>query len=304
MPIDANGVRAEIAMLSKGIIARTNLGKLYEQYFAISSRQTRLEIMDILNVKEYKQVDTLADSVINTAYDYLLEYFSLFKTLQYKIYAGELLTDEYIKGEEVSVSNNITADDKREVIREVVAKELYIIYNVSEEESAYNIVCRLEESKFKVREVDVFIKDPLSNELKKLRNRHFIGPMHIVMLDKITDDFLGSSTFFLNGYGLPTGNGKTDGRFPYKFKGVKAWGESEIRLAAAYGTPKLMQILFDRSRSISNHRQYYRNQLRSGSITTEELVNDRVEDSDVAFNILKAILEPAGSEIEITPKDV
>lgn len=295
MPKDANGVVADIAMLSRGIIARTNLGKLYEQYISASSRQTKLEIIDILGVKNGDAVYGLPNTAIDVAYNYLLDYMSLHNTSQYEAYAG-LMVDDRLEGGKLT----ITTDDKKEILKEIVDKELYIIYNIEEQESVNDIVHRLEDSKYKLKIVDVFVKDPLTNTFKAMKGRTFIAPMHIVMLNKITDTFLGSSTFFLNGYGLATGNSKNDGRFPYKFKSVKAWGESEFRLCAAYGSPRLMQILIDRSRSIVNHSQMYRNQLRHGVTTTESLIPDRVEDTDVSINILKAILGPAGLDLEIT----
>ena len=189
-------------------------------------------------------------------------------------------------------------EQKIEILIEIYDKEVYLVYNAQEEESAYDIVNRLEDSMHKLELVPVYIKDPINNVFKELKCRAFIAPLYVVLLNKITDDFLGASTFFLNGYGLPTGKAKEDGRFPYKFKGVRGWGESEMRLVAAYGTPVLMQKLIDRSKSIINHRQYIRNQLLSGVVTTNNLIPNRVEDSDVAINIVKAILEPAGITLE------
>lgn len=113
-------------------------------------------------------------------------------------------------------------------------------------------------------------------------------------------DFLGASSFFLNGYGLPTGKSKEDGRYPYKYKQVRGWGESELRLAAAYGGSLLIQKLADRSKSIVNHRQFYRNQLIAKGVTSFDLIPNRVEDADVAINIVKGILESAGVTINTT----
>ena len=283
MPRDANGLVADVAVLSKGVVARTNLGKLYEQYMAASSRQTKNRIIDILAVKQSSDIDALLDSEINVAYNYLLDYLSNYNTTQYRLYAG--LIDE------------ITIDDKKEILKEIVDKELYLVYNVQEAETAYDIVNRLEASKFKLDIVPVYIKDPLAPGYKELKSRAIIAPLYTVMLNKITDSFLGASTFFLNGYNLPTGKSKEDGRFNYKFKGVRGWGESEMRLVAAYGSPRLLQILLDRSKSIVNHRQWIKKQLLTGTLTNYTLIDERVEDSDVAINIVKAILEPAGVTI-------
>ena len=71
-----------------------------------------------------------------------------------------------------------------------------------------------------------------------------------------------------------------------------------MRLVAAYGSPLLMQKLIDRSKSINNHRQFYRNQILKGVVTTDDLIPFRKEDDDVAINIVKAILEPAGVTID------
>lgn len=300
MPRDANGVVADIVVLSKGIVARTNMGKLYEQHFSKSSRQTKQRIKDILAVKTSREISSLLPSEINIAFNYLLDYLSYFNTTQYKLYSGKVEATKFIADNDLSVLpiGGLSMNQKIEILIEIFDKELYLIYNAQEDESAYDIVNRLEASIHKLEVVPIFIKDPISGGFKEMRCRAFIAPLYTVMLNKITDDFLGASTFFLNGYGLPTGKAKEDGRFPYKFKGVRGWGESEMRLVAAYGTPVLMQKLVDRSKSIVNHRQFIRNQLLTGVVTTNNLIPDRVEDSDVAINIVKAILEPAGITLE------
>lgn len=300
MPRDANGVVADIVVLSKGIVARTNMGKLYEQHFSKSSRQTKQRIKDILAVKTSREISSLLPSEINIAFNYLLDYLSYFNTTQYKLYSGKVEATKFIADNDLSVLpiGGLSMNQKIEILMEIFDKELYLIYNAQEDESAYDIVNRLEASIHKLEVVPIFIKDPISGGFKEMRCRAFIAPLYTVMLNKITDDFLGASTFFLNGYGLPTGKAKEDGRFPYKFKGVRGWGESEMRLVAAYGTPVLMQKLVDRSKSIVNHRQFIRNQLLTGVVTTNNLIPDRVEDSDVAINIVKAILEPAGVTLE------
>lgn len=298
MPYDANGVRADVCMFSKGLVSRTNLGGLYEQYIASSSRQTKKAIIDLLAIKESSEIDTLSVGELDTAYNYLLDYLSYYNTIQYKLYSGTFTGNKFMSEDRVNAVREVTIDDKKEILKQIYDRELYIAYNVQEDETIFDIVVRLEDSKFKLNIVPVYIKDPITNTFKQLKSRSIISPMYIGMLNKISDDFLGGSTYFLNGYGLPTGKSKEDGRFPYKFKGVRGWGESEMRLVAGYGSPLLVQKLMDRSKSIENHRQFYRNQLLAKGVTSEDLIPDRVEDSDVAINIVKGILESAGITIE------
>lgn len=253
--------------------------------------------MDLLAVKSSDEIKSLSTSEIDVAYGYLLEYLSHYNTVQYKLYAGIYTGNQYIKEEELKTAE-VTMDDKIEILTQIYDKELYIRYNVEEEESIYDIICRLEDSKFKIKFVDVFIKNPISGKHIKLKSRSIIAPMHVSLLNKISDSFLGASTFFLNGYGLPTGKAKDDGRFPYKMKQVRGWGESEKRLAAAYGSERLIQILMDRSKSIVNHRQFYKNQMYAKGVTSECLIPNRVEDTDVPINIIKGVLESAGVTIE------
>lgn len=298
MPRDDNGVVADIAIFAKGIISRTNLGVLYEQYFTASSRQMKKAISELLAVKNSNEISKLLDTEIDIAYNYLLDYLSYYNTLQYKLYSGTYVGDNKFNNNG-SIHNNkkATRDEKVEILSEIFDKELYLVYNVSEEETAYDITCRLEDSKYKLQYGHIHIKNPITGEFQKMKSRGFIAPIYTVMLNKIADNFLASSTFFLNGYGLPTGKSKEDNRFPFKFKGVRGWGESEIRLVAGYGTPRLIQILADRGRSIENHRQFYRTQLQTGSMLNETLIPNRVEDADIAISIIAAVLEPAGIKI-------
>lgn len=297
MPRDANGKIADMAIFSKGVVARTILGLPYEQYFMASSRQTKDSIKDLLAVKSSKEIDNLSTSEIDNTFDYLLDYLSNYNTLQYKLYSGTFVGGSH-KVNEIPelVNRQLNRNQKVEILKEIYSKELYIVYNIAEAESAYNIVNRLEESKFKLKIVPVYIKG-IDGEFKELKSRSFIAPLYTMMLNKITDSYLGASTFFLNGYGLPTGKSKEDGRYPYKFKGVRGWGESEYRVVAAYGSPRLMQILNDRSKSIENHRKYYYNQMEARGVNSSCLIPDRIENSDIAINLVRGVLEPAGITI-------
>lgn len=300
MPRDDNGVVADIAIFSKGIISRTNLGVLYEQYFTASSRQMKKAIMSLLAVKDSRDIDKLLDTEITTAYNYILDYLSHFNTLQYKLYSGTYVGDNKFNPKGTLHNNKkATKDEMIEILKEIFDHELYLVYNVAEEESVYDIVNRLEASKFKLKYGHIHFRNPINGEMQTMKSRGFIAPIYTVLLNKISDNFLASSTFFLNGYGLPTGKSKEDNRFPYKFKGVRGWGESEMRLVAAYADPRLIQVLADRSRSIENHRQFYRNQLETGSIQNETLIPNRKEDADIAIDIISAILEPAGIKIDV-----
>ncbi len=303
MPRDANGVVADIAVLSRGIIARTNVGVLYEQGLSAYSRQTKKRITNILSVKKGSEVAPLPVSEVNIAFNYLLDFLSHFNTTQYKLYSGKIDGSKFIANADLSQisTNGLSHKQKVEILAEIVDKELYIVYNASESESAYDIINRLEASPFKLEIVPIYIKDPINGGYKELKSRGIIAPIYTVLLNKISDSFLGASTFFLNGYGLPTGKSKEDGRYPVKFKVVRGWGESEMRLAAAYGTPTLIQKLADRSKSIKNHKKFYRNQMIRQVVTTEDLIPERDEDSDVAINIVKAILQPAGIDINVNP---
>ena len=294
MPKDANGKVADMAIFSKGVVARTILGLPYEQYFMASSRQTKESIKDLLAVKKCKDIDILTTSEIDTAFDFLLDYLSNYNTLQYKLYSGTYVASAHVTKELGDINNvKLTRVEKVEILKEIYSKELYIVYNIEETQKAYDIVNNLENSKFKLKIVPVYVKG-IDGTFKELKSRAFIAPLYITMLNKITDSYLGASTFFLNGYGLPTGKSKEDGRFPYKFKGVRGWGESEFRVVAAYGSPRLMQILNDRSKSIENHRIFYANQLAAKGVTSECLIPTRVENSDIAINIIRGVLEPAG----------
>jgi len=297
MPRDANGVVADIAVLSKGVVARTNEGKLYEQYFTASSRQTKKAIKSLLAVDNVYDIDSLSSDIIENVFQYLRLYLKNFDTTQYKLYCGLYNDDDDVDPRnEVVLHSTLSIADKREILKEIHSKELYLIYNASEEAGAYDILNNLEDSEYRLNIPDVFIKDG-SGEFVKMKSRAIIAPIYMVLLNKTTDDFLGGSTFFLNGYGFPTGKAKGDGRFPYKFKNVKGFGESEMRLLAANTGPKLAQTLADRSRSIVNHKKFYRNQLECGNTTSENLLHNRSEDTDVAVNLVQAVIEASGIRI-------
>lgn len=293
MPRDGNGVVADIAMLSRGVVARTNKGKLYEQYTSMSSRQIRTDVIKLLNVTDVSQISQLRKTEIDVVFDYILDYLSHYNTLQYLAYVGELVVD----GSDGTKPKGLTYAEKIEILEEIYSKEFYIIYNVGEDESAWDIYLRLENSRFKLKTTPIYVKDVVHGGYKELKSKGVIGPIYIQMLNKIADKFLCASTMFINGYGLGTGKAKDDGRYPYNFKTVRGFGESETRLVCAYAKPKLLQIIMDRGRSTINHKIYYRNQLEAGNLLANNLLHNRVEDADDPTAIVKGLIESAGVTI-------
>jgi len=292
MPRDGNGVVADIAMLSRGVVARTNKGKLYEQYVSMSSRQVKGDVIKLLNVSDASEIKNMRKTEISVVFDYVIEYLSYYNTQQYLAYAGLLIVDGTS-----SEPSALSHEQKVEILEEIYEKEFYIIYNVGEVESAWEIYLRLEDSKFKLKTTPIYVKDTLKGGYKELKSKGVIGPIYIQMLNKIADKFLCASTMFVNGYGLGTGKAKGDDRYPWNFKTVRGFGESETRLICAYASPLLLQMIMDKGRSTTNHKIYYRNQLEDGTLLADNLLHNRVEDADDPTAIVKGLIESAGVTI-------
>jgi len=289
MPLDQNGVRADIVMDPSSVVSRMNAGRVYEQYFNGASRQAQLMVREALGVsKVYDRVtmgdiniDSYSHTEINMAMDILLGLLKIIDTEQYTSYL------------------NLDIEQQKVIVYEVLTEEFYLLYRVSSKRAPYEITSAIVNSPYAplISNVELTV-----NGKKKMSHSPvFIGPLYTILLSKTADNFLSTSSSKTNHYGLPIGvSNSNKHRFPYRNSPVKILSETEVRLIAAYGGRYPLAEIKDRANSIKSQDAIYRNILEATQPTNMYSVIDRKVNpygDDIAMRLVDNIFNVGGLSI-------
>lgn len=290
MPIDKNGNRADIIQDPASTISRMNIGRLYEQYISQASRQVKMSIVkdleaisDESDLDREVTIDDLSTDIVNSFFNRLLEFLHIMGNKQY---------DKYKSVAKLSV--------KKDILREVIEKEFYIYYTLDNPKQAYLIVEDLKNSKFAVDIGKITYKD---REGKPVTSKEdiLIGPMYTMLLAKIADTWLATSSAKVNHFGLPTSTSKAEKhRLAWRNSGTKILSETEARLYVAYGSDELLAELKDMGTSIPAHENMTLNILNADMPTNMEHAVDRTKipfGQDKARETIDSLMNAAGFSI-------
>lgn len=273
MPYTEDGVRADMIMDPTSLASRMNIGRSYEIYFNTAIRKAREMIRDVLR-KDANDV--------KSAWKLVVDFLKIIGTEQYNTY------------------KNATEEEKKEILKEIMEKEFFILYRISSEKKPHVIVQELEKSKFKPTKEPVYIPKE-DGSVVRTKASMLIGPLYTILLNKTPDEgIITVASGRTNHYGLPTGSGSQKYAYPYRGYSVKFFSETEARHYIANGSLRLAEEIKDRANSIDTHRLMYKNILMSDTPGFSLTLVDRNEHkfgSDMSLKILHSILNVAGLEI-------
>ncbi len=302
MPVDKYGNVADIIMDPTSIPGRMNAGRLYESYFGGASRNARMKVLESItgyNIDDkdndfgwyenyidkvtekardmiVKDLDYDNANTINKAFDVLLEFLSIIDTEQY-----------------VSYSKVDNSDDKLEILREIVEKELYIYYKVSSKKKPPEVVRDMEKTKFYVP------REPIMFEGKPTKEGITIGNLYVILLNKTADGYLASASPSVNHFGIPVRvNTSTKTGLPYTNNPTKIISETESRLYRSYAKSPILAAEFkDRASSMRTHSAIYHNTLKADKPSNMPTAVDRSiipYGTDNSLSLIKDIFNSTG----------
>lgn len=286
MPIDKNGVRADIVLDPATTPRRMNLARLFYGHISKASRNLKHIIIDELNALSDKTnpldtVDKLDSNTIHRLFSIVTEFTSYIGNKQHEVYSA-------IKDHK----------QKRTILKEIVEHEFYIYYKLGDNNSAI-MANNFLGSRFLSEDDKVTVKT--SNGYKESAEDVMIAPLYIMMLSKIADTWLATSSAKTNHFGLPVSVNKADKyRLPWRNSPTRTLGETEYRIIAGYGGEEFAGELKDMGSSIESHKEMYSAILRADKPGNIDRILDRDKSPygrDKALEILESILAPAGMEL-------
>lgn len=247
---DEMGNVADLIVDDNSVIKRLIKGKLHEHYIGASRRDTTTRIREM--VKPYGK--KIPDEVYEEVWDYLLGFYKIVSPIFYQK-IGELRP-------------NI-----KKHVDEVIKNGIYV-YLPTNSPVGYMDVVRLLKQYYPACQSQLEFIDYLGRP-KKTVNKHIIGQIYYMLLEKLGNDFSAVASARLQHYGLPsklsTAN-KHDN--PIKATPVR-FGESEFRLFVATAGGYAAADLADRSTNIDVHNQILTNLLQAEKPTDVYSLVDR-----------------------------
>jgi len=293
MPVDSAGNVADLITDPNSIASRMNIGRLYEQYFNAASRHTKKLVINAI-----QSLDTSMDPLE------LLEIMSPKETIVVFDIALGLLkiidTEQYVGYANLVKTNNIYSI--KEILHEIMTKELFIYYKVSSKKKPYQIVTELRDTIY----APPIGKSYFNKEgnIVAGKSEMFIAPMYIMLLFKTGDEYLSVASAKTNHYNFPIGVSKTaKNRLPWRSSPTKILSETESRLVASYTSRLALAELKDRANSIDTHRIIYNNILNADKPTNIDVIVDRNKHpygTDAGIQLIDNIFNCAGIELEYT----
>jgi len=285
MPITSYGMRVDYIMDMKSTAGRMNPGVPSEGSVGNISRETKFKIVDKLDSifgvskkpKELEKRLLKNTDVLYDIYDIILGLVKMVSEEQYRYYTENSL------------------EDKIEIICETYFKELYLLIPMDGDyESIEGILYELFNSEYAPTIEPITYTIDGTETTTEEPVELLCSPL--MVLSKIADTWLATSTAKVNHYGIPISTSRENRpRQPYTPNPVRT-GEAESRLINAYVGPVGMATLRNRSVSVDTHRLCY-----STIMTCDDPANiERLVPEEYGFpndkpvEIFNSILEVGG----------
>lgn len=235
MPVDEHGNRADIIIDDTSPINRSNLGRLYYQYFASASREVQYNIRNKLNIGNrkitFEELATYDINVLSDCYNYLLTLYKIVDTKQFEYY-----------------STRLSDEEKLEHIVYVLNNEIYLRFPIETDKSVVDVVLELEDVIKPLRSY-VKYRDQSGNYVTT-EKKITIAPVYMMLLEKTPEEYSSVSTSKLQVTGVLAGLNKTDRyKSPYRNTPTKFIGETENRILTSYCPAVVTAEMFDRNNS-------------------------------------------------------
>jgi len=292
MPRDEFGNIADIAMDVKSTPARLNGGRLYDTYIKASMLKVERLVKEKMKEYNYEDPHNIPDEIIKQIFTIPMGFVKLLKNNLYNIYHGVYTGNDY--------------EAMRAVIITIVEDNFRIHLEVGEEKKTYLLVIDIYNSIYKPDKSKVTYVN--NGEVVVSDSPILISPMYFILLSKIADTLLTTSSAAVNHHGLPVVVNKNDKHnMPHKNNPVRALGETEKRILVNEGGRELAAELSDINASILSHRIVYESIITADKPTNIDRVIDRKKHpfgTERALEILNTLDKTVGDSIvHIKDKD-
>jgi DNA-directed RNA polymerase beta subunit len=269
MPVDENGVRADIVMDGLATVSRMNWGRMYEQYINATSAHVLDNIRARLNLSKkdaalqtkIEQMEVSDPAAVNEAWDYLLGFF--------KIVSPERMYRWFTEGK--------YSKTRAQYLASIIPEEAIIIYWPPENEPEFpDVVRQIEADKRYTPHYGPVTYVGNSGRTVTTKNKVRIGSVYIIMLEKIADDWTAVASGKLQHFGVLSQITSWDKySSPSRNQAIRSMGESEVRIWVSFAGERVTADVMDRNNNPKTRRAVLDSILNADKPTNIEQVVDR-----------------------------
>lgn len=290
MPVNDHGVRIDVLMSPESPFNRQNFGGLYEPYFNQVTREHLVVVREQMEIKpdetpDVKEVESMMKrdpASFDHIWKRLVRLYGILSPVMY---------DEYS-------SDTYDSDHQRAVhLSGILHYPCLHILSPTNNMTPWRLAVEACEEEFPPRITPVTYRDIAGNMVRTTLPVE-CGHMYFMVLEKISDDWIGVSTAkvqHLQVLGQVTSTDKHSS--PAKNQGVKAISEAELRIILSYCGEEVATDLQDRNNSLTTHSEYVYSILSSKTPTNIERGVDRKRvplGNHRALKLFKHILDTNG----------
>lgn len=275
MPIDEQGNRALVIMDSNATISRMNIARFYEQYINAASRDLTKEVCAVFGVTPppiHGQKVTLAkkmevarkfaenDPEAINKWNRFCRYINIISPIQHELYAS------------VNAANN-----KLKMAEHIVAileDGIYIHHPTDNDPELHDMVKAIK-AEFRPHRGHITYRGNSGN-MVTTKDKHLIGSVYFMLLEKTGGDWSAVSSAKVQGFGTIcqlTNQDKNSS--PVRRQGIRAYGETEIRIILACLGRYITNELLDRNNNLEAHKFGVRNIISADKPTNIPVLIDR-----------------------------
>lgn len=246
MPVNANGVRADLMMDPNATVARTIPSRLFEQIFNAASRDLVIEFCNKLGIIHSVKIElpikmqiesrwNSGDPVIIECWNRLMHYYSIFATVQHE------------------GINNLPNDKKRNHFIRILNDGIYLNIPGTQDQEPVDMLREVRKH-FMPERGPVTYRDYNGVE-RVTKNNVLIGSIYYMLLEKTGDDWTAISSGKFQNFGIIAKLTNKD-KFlqPTRNQAIRAGGEAEIRIMVAYCGAFFATEFLDRNSNMQSHR--------------------------------------------------
>lgn len=246
MPVDKNGVRADLITDSTSTISRMNIGRAYESYMGATSRDNRTRIIEAVR-RQFGEsaLKRPPEGAVNYVCDYL-----------HGLYA-------MINPEMTGFLESLNPEERILHTQEVLNTGLFIYYPPDNSRNITDVISDIEASIYKPLNDKVTYVNGANQTVETNENIQ-LGVIHVMILEKIANLYSGVSSSRVNNFGFPVKGSNFDKfRYPHSLTPAKLLAETENRILISYVGPEAVADMMDLALNPSSHKTVYKNMLQN-----------------------------------------
>lgn len=291
MPIDENGVSADIMVYSSATFSRMNLARLFEPYINSASRDLTEELRRILGVRGNevglgRLIQSLDKNLFNQAWERLMRYYQIVTPRQWQWF-----------------QDGSYPATREEHMAQVLKDGIYLYIPTDNEPEYMDYVSKIEEEFTPTYGYIQFPKEDGTYTLSE--NKARIASLYIILLEKTGSDWAATASGRVQQHGILAPLSAMDKHSsPARQQPARALGEAEVRNFTAYVDPLTIADMLDRNNNPAVHRQIVKNILNADQPTNIESIIDRTQyplGSSKPLSIVKHVSYCAGYRFHYEP---